>query len=234
MSVNKVVFDNNTLIDLTSDTVDASHLLSGYSAHDKSGTSINGSMTNQGTKTYTISSVDDVVTIPQGYHSGSGTVSLSATDIANLIASNIKKGVTILGVTGTYVAKTVTVSVSSNYNTYAGAIDNIIDGDTSTYWWTNGAQSRGKYILFTFSDSVTLNSIRIQTTGSSTDYVCSGSVLQTSSDGSAWTSAGSIGGSKDSSLTVGKSGVKYARIYVNTASSNWLYINEVTLDYDAE
>lgn len=234
MAINKVVYGSDTLLDLTSDTVTSASMLSGYKAHDKSGASITGTMTNQGTKTYTISSVDDVVTIPQGYHSGSGTVSLSATDIANLIASNIKKGVTILGVTGTYTAKTVTVSVSSNYGTYAGAIENIIDGDTSTYWWTNAAQSRGKYILFTFSDSVTLNSIRVQTTGSSTDYVCSGSVLQTSSDGSTWTSVGSIGGSKDSSLTVGKSGVKYARIYVNTASSNWLYINEVTLSYEAD
>lgn len=234
MAINKVVYGTNTLVDLTSDTVTSARLLNGYTAHDKSGTSVTGSMTNQGTKSYTISDVDDVITIPEGYHSGSGTVQISATEKANLIASNIKKGVTILGVTGTYVTKTVTVSVSSNYGTYAGAIDNIIDGDTSTYWWTNAAQSRGKYILFTFSDSVTLNSIRVQTTGSSTDYVCSGSVLQTSSDGSTWTSAGSIGGSKDSSLTVGVSGVKYARIYVNTASSNWLYINEVTLSYDAD
>lgn len=40
--VNKVVFNGDTLIDLTSDTVDAAHLLSGYTAHDKSGALISG------------------------------------------------------------------------------------------------------------------------------------------------------------------------------------------------
>ena len=42
MSINKVVYNGNTLIDLTGDTVDASNLLAGYTAHDRSGTSIQG------------------------------------------------------------------------------------------------------------------------------------------------------------------------------------------------
>ena len=44
--VNKVVLSNGTtLIDLTADTVDAAHLLSGYTAHDASGAPITGSCT---------------------------------------------------------------------------------------------------------------------------------------------------------------------------------------------
>ena len=42
MANNKVIFGNNTLIDLTNDTVDAEHLLSGYTAHDASGQIITG------------------------------------------------------------------------------------------------------------------------------------------------------------------------------------------------
>jgi len=42
-NINKVVYGNNTLIDLTADTVDAVHMLSGYTAHDASGTVITGS-----------------------------------------------------------------------------------------------------------------------------------------------------------------------------------------------
>lgn len=41
--VNKVVYDGTTLIDLTSDTVAAAYILSGYTAHDKSGAPITGS-----------------------------------------------------------------------------------------------------------------------------------------------------------------------------------------------
>lgn len=42
MAVNKVIYDGTTLIDLTSDTVEADKLLTGYTAHDKSGTTITG------------------------------------------------------------------------------------------------------------------------------------------------------------------------------------------------
>lgn len=41
--INKVIVNGETKIDLTSDTVDAAHLLTGYTAHDKSGAPITGS-----------------------------------------------------------------------------------------------------------------------------------------------------------------------------------------------
>ena len=40
--VNKVVYGGETLIDLTSDTVDAAHLLKNITAHDKSGAPVTG------------------------------------------------------------------------------------------------------------------------------------------------------------------------------------------------
>ena len=43
--VNKVVYGNTTLIDLTSDTITAADLASGVTAHDKSGAAITGSNT---------------------------------------------------------------------------------------------------------------------------------------------------------------------------------------------
>lgn len=43
-NVNKVVYGGRTLIDLTSDTVIASKLATGYVAHDKAGNVITGSM----------------------------------------------------------------------------------------------------------------------------------------------------------------------------------------------
>ena len=42
MGVSKVYYGSNTLIDLTSDTVTAATLISGYTAHDKSGNKITG------------------------------------------------------------------------------------------------------------------------------------------------------------------------------------------------
>ena len=45
-------------------------------------------------------SVAGEYTVPQGYHDGSGKVSIDATEQAKLIATNIREGVTILGVEG--------------------------------------------------------------------------------------------------------------------------------------
>ena len=42
VAINKVTFGGNTLIDISGDTVTASTLLSGYTAHDASGTQITG------------------------------------------------------------------------------------------------------------------------------------------------------------------------------------------------
>lgn len=64
-------------------------------------------------------------------------------------------------------------------------------------------------------------------TSGSTDYVSSGSVLQYSSDGSSWASAGYFTGSSDCTISVGASNVKNVRIYASSASNKWLYINEV-------
>ena len=44
MAKNKIIYGNETLIDLTDDTVSANNLLSGATAHDRSGTQITGSV----------------------------------------------------------------------------------------------------------------------------------------------------------------------------------------------
>ena len=65
------------------------------------GNKVTGKMTNNGAVAGTISSKAGKYTVPQGYHDGSGTVQISATEQAKLIPTNIRDGVTILGVEGT-------------------------------------------------------------------------------------------------------------------------------------
>lgn len=84
------------------------------------GTKLTGSMPNNGAVSGTISTKAGTYTVPIGYHDGSGTVGISSTEQAKIIASNIKSGVKILGVTGSYSgegataqAKTATPSTAS-------------------------------------------------------------------------------------------------------------------------
>ena len=67
---------------------------------------ITGSMANNGSTSGTISTKAGTVTIPAGYTTG-GTVSISSTEQAKIIASNIKSGVTILGQAGSLALPTI-------------------------------------------------------------------------------------------------------------------------------
>lgn len=81
-------------------TVKVAEILLGKTAYAR-GTKLTGTMPNNGSVSLTISDVNDEISIAQGYHDGSGKVSIISTEKAKLIAGNIKQGITILGVTGT-------------------------------------------------------------------------------------------------------------------------------------
>ena len=134
MAINKVIYGNSTLLDLSGDTVTAAHLETGYTAHDANGEAVigtlnpggrdtsdatavpsqilsgqtayiatgktTGTMTNRGAVSGAIATAAVAYTVPEGYHNGLGTVAIDSTEQAKIIPTNIKSGVTILGVQG--------------------------------------------------------------------------------------------------------------------------------------
>lgn len=95
-------FDSDT----SEDTAAVAEILAGKTAHAR-GTQLTGTMPNRGAVTGTISTKAGSYTIPQGYHDGSGAVSIDATEQSKLVANNIKAGIEILGVTGSYTGEGV-------------------------------------------------------------------------------------------------------------------------------
>lgn len=135
MANSKIVLSSGeVLMDLTGDTVEASKLMKGITAHGKDGEAVigtctydadtqdatataaeilkgktaynkgakvTGTMPNNGAVAGKIATKAGAYTVPQGYHDGSGTVAIDATEAAKIIPGNIRDGITILGVEGT-------------------------------------------------------------------------------------------------------------------------------------
>ena len=91
--------------DTSAADLSSSDLLTGKTAFGASG-SVSGGMANNGSTSGTISTKAGTVTIPAGFTSG-GTVKISDTEQAKIIASNIKSGVTILGQAGSLSLPTI-------------------------------------------------------------------------------------------------------------------------------
>lgn len=130
MAVNKVVYANSTLIDLTSDTVEASVVKEEYTAHDKSGNSFVGTM----------KSSDDI------YYCNGSTDNVELSNIAQDFFQNASDGdQKKINVVGTFGA-TSPYSGSGNFSPYV--------------WMKLGYSSQtNKRIMFDFSNcsKITIN-----------------------------------------------------------------------------
>lgn len=81
-------------------TATADEILATKTAY-KNGAKLTGTMPNNGAVNGTISTKAGEYTIPAGYHDGSGKVSIALAEQDKIIPSNIRQGVTVLGVEGT-------------------------------------------------------------------------------------------------------------------------------------
>lgn len=115
-------FDSDT----SEDTAVAAEILLGKTAHAK-GAKLVGTMPNQGAKTLTIGQKTDTPAIPMGFHDGSGKAEIDADEQAKIIPGNIKQGVSILGVEGSYGGEAV--KAQSNKNVTPGMAQQVVTPD---------------------------------------------------------------------------------------------------------
>lgn len=119
-------------VDSTDATAVSDEILATKTAYVQ-GSKVTGAMPNRGSADGTISTVNGEYAIQNGYHDGSGKVSIDAAEKAKIVASNIRGGVTILGVEGTmsgtedvkaqtidvtpsFVVQTIVPDASQDYN----------------------------------------------------------------------------------------------------------------------
>lgn len=108
-----IVGTNTFDADTQDATAAAPELLDGKTAYAR-GAKFTGTMPNQGSKTLTIAAKTETPAIPMGFHDGSGKAQIDADEQAKIIPGNIKQGVSILGVEGTYGGEAVKAQANKN------------------------------------------------------------------------------------------------------------------------
>ena len=94
-----LVGNYKTLLPPLTNEADASELLVNTQLIDSNYHVVNGTMPNRGAVNTTITNQNQVYTVPNGYHNGQGKVTAN---ITNLTGANIKDGVTVGGVQGSF------------------------------------------------------------------------------------------------------------------------------------
>ena len=116
----------------TSDaTATAAEILDTKTAY-KNGSKLTGTMPNRGSQTGAISTKAGTVSIQQGYHDGGGSIGIDSTEQAKIIATNIRSGVTILGVEGSMSGSEDVAATSASVTPYTTA-QTITPSDLGDY-----------------------------------------------------------------------------------------------------
>lgn len=129
----------------------------------------------------------------------------------------------------------MTVTVSTDYRTNKGSLENIIDGSRTSYWSALDAQTAGKSIVFSFSSPVTFFGMTAVSGSANGTQILSGTALQVSRNGANWKDVGAFDGNKISVIDgLYETRVMAVRIFWNGKINKKLAFYEAELDYREE
>ena len=159
-----------------------------------------------------------------------GNVSDEYTTDNSGIATVSTKYTTVDGETLSYTASVkATMTGYSVTNGESYPKENLIDGDTSTFYW--GAyrkQAVGDYVQVDLGAAIPFDTVRLTTPKDSGDDICDNADVLVSANGTDWTQIGSYTGSTTpTTFTNTLDKVRYIKVEITVAKSNWWQLSEI-------
>lgn len=165
-----------------------------------------------------------------GVYTLDGEQTVTKAGNAAVAAANLR---TVAG-TGTTVSYAASASASVGGYTDGGyncTADKLIDGDTSTYYWSTGSQTRGMYARVDLGAQVRFDAVQISAPAHG-DY-CTNANVQVSADGADWTSIGTYTSSSSRAVTStyavpdSVESFRYIQVVLTTARNYWWQLSEI-------
>ncbi len=141
---------------------------------------------------------------------------------------------TVVQGTGTKVSYSASASASVSGYTDGGyncVASNLIDGDTSTYYWSTSCQTSGMYARVDLGAEVRFDAVQISAPAHG-DY-CTNANVQLSSDGRTWTTIGTFTSSCSTAVTKtyavpsSVESFRYIQVTLTTARNYWWQLSEI-------
>ena len=141
---------------------------------------------------------------------------------------------TVMQGTGTKVSYSASASASVSGYTDGGyncVASNLIDGDTSTYYWSTSCQTSGMYARVDLGAEVRFDAVQISAPAHG-DY-CTNANVQLSSDGRTWTTIGTFTSSRSTAVTKtyavpsSVESFRYIQVALTTARNYWWQLSEI-------
>ena len=141
---------------------------------------------------------------------------------------------TVVQGTGTKVSYSASASASVSGYTDGGyncVASKLIDGDTSTYYWSTSSQTSGMYARVDLGAEVRFDAVQISAPAHG-DY-CTNANVQLSADGRTWTTIGTFTSSRSTAMTKtyavpsSVESFRYIQVALTTARNYWWQLSEI-------
>ena len=166
----------------------------------------NITLTVGGTKTVSVDGIQEIVTAPNGQYATAETATIPA------------------GSKSYSATASASIDAYQNYNK-----SNLIDGNASTFYWSEGAQTAGAYAQVDLETAIPFDTVRVTSPSDVGNDYCENATVQVSVDGSEWTDIGSYTGNKAAAQSFANTlgSARYIRVLIKNARNNWWKLAEI-------